>query len=78
MGVVVRMALQTGADRGVLVAGKKGGARAEAPGLRVGQLRIYHEEAMTQRYQQHRAALSLAQMQAIEAEMFGTLTRAAG
>ena len=184
LGVIIRMALQTGADRGVLVAGKRGGARTEAPGLRVSQIRIYYEddaadasglysgevyfddrkaksrqrtlpitdvlcrellalcrskepdeqvfslkysqigfrwhrvreragldhvrfkdlrsqvaiygeragvplsvlksamghqgEAMTQRYQQHRAALSLAQMQAIEAEMFGTPVSAAG
>ena len=42
MRVITRMALQTGADRGVLVAGRRA-VGTEAPGLRVGQIRIYME-----------------------------------
>ncbi len=45
MRTLVRMALHTGADRGVLVSGKRGGGRTQAPGLLVRQLRIYHEDA---------------------------------
>ena len=43
LGVVIRLALQTSADRGVLFAGRHGGK--EHRGLRVRDLRIYQDHA---------------------------------
>ncbi|MEM6326942.1 MAG: tyrosine-type recombinase/integrase, partial [Bacteroidota bacterium] len=43
LGAAVRLMLQTSADRGVVFAGATGNTERPAPGLTVGQIRIYAE-----------------------------------